>query len=207
MNTNHRVNSVQDLYEDAATLFKNFVVGTEETSGDTIISNLNRAIEILRGCWEGKDAGVQINNIVTVHNGMVSVRNALSLLCNRSSSIASNYREIQNANGAGLEQLTPVQAEEKTKLPEYTDTRDTINITPQANDGKARLEAANNAIDGFIAGVRTYYDKIMQNWTAGTGRDDATEAFDSFISNSQKYKNTLNEVSSSIATAVKNYDF
>ena len=95
MNTNHRVNSVQDLYEDAATLFKNFVVGTEETSGDTIISNLNRAIEILRGCWEGKDAGVQINNIVTVHNGMVSVRNALSLLCNRSSSIASNYREIQ----------------------------------------------------------------------------------------------------------------
>ena len=85
--------------------------------------------------------------------------------------------------------------------------RDTINITPQANDGKARLDAANNAIDGFIGSVNTYYEKIMANWTVGTGRDEAREAFDTFLRNSQSYKNTLNDVSNSIATAVKNYNF
>ena len=204
---NHKVTSVQDLYEDAKMLFTNYVVGTEETSADTIISNLGQSIDILKGCWEGKDAGVQINNIVTVFNGMVTVRNALVLLCNRSSSIASNYREIQNANGAGLEQLTPVNTDDRTRLPEYVDVRDTINITPQANDGKARLDAANNAIDGFIGSVNTYYEKIMANWTVGTGRDEAREAFDTFLRNSQSYKNTLNDVSNSIATAVKNYNF
>ena len=203
----HKVASVQDLYEDAKMLFTNYVVGTEETSADTIISNLGQSIDILKSCWEGKDAGVQINNIVSVFNGMVSVRNALVLLCNRSSSIAANYREIQNANGAGLEQLTPVNTDDRTKLPEYVDTRDTINISSQANDGKARLDAANNAIDGFIGTVNSYYEKIMANWTVGSGRDEAREAFDTFLRNSQSYKNTLNDVSNSIATAVKNYNF
>ena len=203
----HKVASVQDLYEDAKMLFTNYVVGTEETSADTIISNLGQSIDILKSCWEGKDAGVQINNIVSVFNGMVSVRNALVLLCNRSSSIAANYREIQNANGAGLEQLTPVNTDDRTKLPEYVDTRDTINISSQANDGKAKLDAANNAIDGFIGTVNSYYEKIMANWTVGSGRDEAREAFDTFLRNSQSYKNTLNDVSNSIATAVKNYNF
>lgn len=204
---NHKVQSVQTLYDDAMALFKRGVMGSEDTSADSIIANLGNGINILKGCWEGKDAGVQINNIVTVFNGMVEVRNALASLAADSSKIASNYRDIQNSNGAGLETLTPVVTEDKTKLPEYSDSRDSINITPDANNGKARVDAANNAMDGFISNVRSYYDKIMNNWTVGTGRDRATAAFETFISKSQVYKQTLADVSNSISTALKNYSF
>ncbi len=204
---NHKVQSVQNLYEDAVALFKNGVMGTEDSSADTIINNLGTAINVLKGCWEGKDAGVQINNIVTVFNGMIEIRNALVSLASDSTKIAANYRDIQKSNGAVLETLTPLVAEEKSKLPEYSDTRDTINITAQANEGKAKVDAANSAMDGFISNVRMYYEKIMQNWTAGTGRDKAQNAFNTFMSKSKIYKETLNAVSTSISTAVSNYNF
>ena len=114
---NHKVQSVQNLYEDAVALFKNGVMGTEDSSADTIINNLGTAINVLKGCWEGKDAGVQINNIVTVFNGMIEIRNALVSLASDSTKIAANYRDIQKSNGAVLETLTPLVAEEKSKLP------------------------------------------------------------------------------------------
>lgn len=205
---NHKVQSVQALYEDATELFRRHVLGSEETSADSIINNLNDGIGILKNCWKGKDAGVQINNIVTVFNGMIDVRNALLQLATDSSKIASNYREIQNSNGANLEALAPLLSDVKTKLPEYVDpTPDTVSITPEANNGKAKVDAAANAMGGFIQNVMRTYDKIMENWTVGTGREKAIEAFNSFQAKSKSYEKTLMEVSQSISTAVKNYSF
>ncbi len=204
---NHKVNSVQNLYDDAVGLFNNVVTGGANTSADTIISNIMAGIDNLKGCWEGKDAGVQIQNLVVVHNGMVEIRNALGSLAVDSSKIASNYRNIQNANGAGLEELGVLNLEERAKTGDYSDTRDTVSITEEANQGKAKIDAANDAMDGFIGDVKKYYGQIMDNWTNGTGRDQATEAFDTFLANSAKYKETLNNVSNSITQALKNYTF
>jgi uncharacterized protein YukE len=204
---NHKVNSVQSLYDDAVGLFNNVVTGGSNTSADTIISNIMAGIDNLKGCWEGKDAGVQIQNLVVVHNGMVEIRNALGSLAVDSSKIASNYRNIQNANGAGLEELGVLNLEERAKTGDYSDTRDTVSITEEANQGKAKIDAANDAMDGFIGDVKKYYGQIMDNWTNGTGRDQATEAFDTFLANSAKYKETLNNVSNSITQAIKNYTF
>ena len=47
----------------------------------------------------------------------------------------------------------------------------------------------------------------MDNWTSGTGRENAQSAFDKFLSNSNQYKETLNNVSNSITQAIKNYQF
>lgn len=204
---NHKVNSVQTLHDDAMALYNNVVIGGADTSAETLINNLNSGIQVLKSCWEGKDAGVQIQNVVTVHNALVGIRNALAQLAMESSKIASNYREIQNANGAGLETLSVINCDTKTVMEDYSDTRDTINITPEANNGKSKIDAANNSMDGFISEVSKYYNSIMENWTVGTGRDNAVQAFDSFIANSNQYKEVLSEVSTSIATALQNYTF
>ena len=204
---NHKVNSVQGLYDDAVGLFNNVVVGGANTSADTIITNIMAGIDNLKGCWEGKDAGVQIQNLVVVHNAMVEIRNALGALAVDSSKIASNYRNIQNANGAGLEELGPLACEERARTEDYSDVRDTVNITEEANNGKARIDAANDAMEGFISDVKKYYGNIMDNWTSGTGRDNAQNAFDSFLANSAQYKETLANVSASITQALKNYTF
>ena len=204
---NHKVNSVQTLHDDAYGLFNNVVVGGGDFSADTIISNLAQGIQILKGCWEGKDAGVQIQNIVEVHNAMIGIRNSLGALAVESSKIAANYREIQNSNGAGLESFGPLSCENRTIMEAYSDVRDTVNISPEANNGKAKVDAANGSMDSFISEVKKYYNAIMDNWTMGTGRENAQEAFDTFISNSNKYKETLSNVSSSISTSVQNYSF
>ena len=93
---NHKVNSVAQLHEDAVALYNNAVVGGNNTSADSIIANIMAGINNLKGCWEGKDAGTQIQNLVVVHNAMVEIRNALGELAVDSSKIAANYREIQN---------------------------------------------------------------------------------------------------------------
>ena len=204
---NHKVNSVQDLHIDATGLYNNGVTGGQNTSADTIISNIMAGINNLKGCWEGKDAGVQIQNLVVVHNAMVEIRNALGQLSVDASKIAKNYREIQNANGAGLEELGALSIEPRGKTEDYSDTRDTINITPDANNGKAKVDAANEAMDGFIQEVKKYYNAIMENWTVGTGREQAQEAFESFLANSNRYKETLSNVSGSITQALTNYNF
>ncbi len=202
---NHNVNSVQTLHDDAYALYTNVVIGGNEYSSDTIIANLATGIENLKNTWKGKDAGVQIENVVKVHNGMVGIRETLVLLASLTSQIAANYREIQNANGAGLESFGTITSDSKSLLPDYVDNADTINITPEANNGKLKIDAASNTIDQFISEAKKYYTNIMQNWTAGSRREEIISRFDTFISNSNAYKETLNSVSQSIRTALANY--
>ena len=111
---NHKVANVTELHSSAQSLYNNVVVGSADTSADTIISNLVAGIENLKNNWKGKDAGVQIQNIVIVHNAMIGIRNALGELASSASKIAVQYRDIQNSNGAGLETLGAISFETKS---------------------------------------------------------------------------------------------
>ena len=203
---NHKVNNVQMLHDDAMFLHNNVVVGGEN-SADSILSNLNQGIENLKSNWKGKDAGYRIQEVIGVHNAMVTVRNALDQLAADSAKVAANYREIQNANGAGLEMLTTLAVEVKTFLGDYSDTADTVDINPMAEAGKTAIDRANASIDSFINDVKARYNSIMENWTLGTGRDAAQGAFESFMANANRYKETLTEVSANITKALQNYTF
>ena len=72
-------------------------------------------------------------------------------------------------------------------------------------NGKNTLDEVNNLFEDFITEVRKSYDNIMNNWQIGTGRENAVTAFSEFMSSSDKYKETLLEVSQSITDALKNY--
>ena len=199
---NHRVNNVQQLYEDSKNLYNNVVLG----KADGIINDLNQAINALKSSWEGRDAGVQINNVVDVYNAMAKIRNALAELSKDSSTVASGYREIQNANRANLENLPPLVIEgEKSPMSPYQDDRDTINITAEAMNGKTLLDNVNNAYEEFKSDVNRHYQAIMDNWKAGFGRENAEAAFNDFMNNANKYKTILEDVSRSITDAIRNY--
>lgn len=204
---NHKVNSVADLYTSSVELYNKVVVGTNDTSASSIERNLREGIEALKNSWQGMDAGTQINNVVTVYNAMVKIKNLLSGLTVETSKIASDYRAIQRANGANnLEELMVLREEAPdTVMGEYSDTRDTVNITPDAVNGKNKIDAANNAMDGFLTEVKRYFDDIMNNWTMGPKREEAKQLFDEFIAKAPTYKNLLAEVSQSVTTALQNY--
>ena len=144
---NHEVNSVQVLHDDAYALYNNVVIGAGEYSADTIIGNLGSGIEILKNFWKGKDAGVQIENVVKVYNAMIGIRETLVTLAMLTSKIAADYRDIQNANGAGLEAYATIVADNKSVIPDYVDNADTINISAEANEGKVKIDNASTAMD------------------------------------------------------------
>ena len=199
---NHKVNDVGQLYEDAKNLYT--VVVKEQA--DSIINDLSSAINTLKNSWKGADAGVQINNVVDVHNGMVAIRNALANLAKDSSVVAANYRDIQRLNSASMDTLVPVEVDGiKPTMEPYEDTRDTIDITPEAVNGRSKLDSTNDTYEGFKSAVDRQYNAIMDNWQAGPGRNNAEGAFAEFMSNAKKYKQTLEDVSRSITTALSNY--
>ena len=179
---NHKVNSVQSLYDDSVSLYNGVVNGTAVN----LINDLNQGIENLKNTWQGKDAGVQIQNVVNVHNSLVGIRNALGQIAVDCSNIACKAMST---------------------LAAYSDDRDTVSITAEANNGKAKIDNAVNTIDEFISKARNSYDAIMNNWTAGSGRDNAISVFEQFFNTANQYKQTLSEVSQSIATAIQNYTF
>ncbi len=199
---NHKVENLPRLYEDAEKLYTDVVKG----KADGIINNLSSAINTLKNSWKGKDAGVQINNVVEVYNGMAAIRNALAILARDSSHVAVDYMEIQRMNSASTTVEGPVTIdEEKPMMAPYSDDRDTIDITSEAVNGKSQLDAVNDQYDNFATSVKTYHDAIMNNWQAGPRRNDAQAAFEEFEGNAERYKKILVEVSQSIATALKNY--
>ena len=199
---NHKVEDVGLLYDDAKILFNTIV----KEDADTIINDLNSAITTLKNSWKGADAGVQINNVVDVYNGMVEVRNALAHLAVDSSLVAVNYRDIQRLNSANLDALQPVELDlEIPRMEPYSDTKNTIDITTEAVDGRAKLDSTNDAYDDFKTAVDRQYNAIMDNWQAGPGRNNADKAFTEFMDNASKYKQILEDVSKSITTALANY--
>ena len=199
---NHKVNDVEQLYVDSKNLYTHVV----QEQADSIIDNLASAINTLKNSWKGVDAGVQINNVVDVYNGMTSIRNALAVLAKDSSTVAAGYRDIQRLNSANIGALAPIVIDgTKAPMEAYSDSRDTIDITPEAVAGKTKLDATNDAYDSFKNAVSMHYNAIMDNWQAGPGRNNAEGAFSEFMANANKYKQTLEEVSRSIATALSNY--
>ena len=92
-------------------------------------------------------------------------------------------------------------------MEDYEDTADTIDINPEAEQGKKDIEAVVNAIDTFITNVEKAHKEILDNWTQGTGRNQADESFTEFINNANVYKKELTDVATSIANALKNYSF
>lgn len=198
---NHKVKNVQQLHDSATTLLNSVVKGT----ADDILSNLSSGIDNLKNNWKGKDAGVRIQEVISVHNAMVSVRNALAQLAADSSAVAANYREIQNANGAGLGGLSKLTYELKSNIDAYSDTADMVDINDGAKGGKTSIDTAKEAMNTFRNAVTSKYNEIMENWTSGNGRDSAQNAFDSFINNVDQYTQTLNDVSKNITTALTNY--
>ncbi len=199
---NHKVNNVGKLHEDATTLYSK----TVSVGADGIIADLGDAITTLKNSWGGKDACVQINNVIEIYNAMVELRNALSGLARDSVKVAVGYRDIQISNKALLGELNNISTEDKTKIELHSDERDTVDITPEAVNGKNKLESVRDRFDSFANEVRTKYDEIMENWQAGAGRDNAKAAFEDFMNKESNYKQVLADVSGSIATAVKNYE-
>ena len=198
-----KINDLPQLYEDAQKLYTDVVKG----KADSILNNLDSAISTLKNSWKGKDAGVQINNVVTVYNGVVAVRNALADLAKNSSVVANDYFEILSMNAANVSADGPITIDEvKQPVAPYEDSSNSIDITTEAVNGKSLLDNVNDQYDEFVSTARAYHDSIMGNWLAGPHRNDAEEAFSTFDSNSAAYKKVISEVSQSVATAIKNYN-
>ena len=203
---NHRITNVTDLFDDSKRLYEELIISSNDSSADGILSHLKEAVEALKTSWEGKDAGKQINNVITVYNSIVEIRNKLSRLASNCTEIAARYREIQNSNGGSLPALKRIDVAEINPMGEYSDLRDTINISDGANKGKELIDTANSGFDSFLDESRKIFNKIMDNWVVGPGKQEAEDSFEQFLSVSNRYKEILTNASLEITNAIKSYN-
>lgn len=198
----HRINAIGDLHHDSEKLYTDAVVG----QADNIIRDLSTAITNLKENWKGADAGVNIKDIIDIHDEIVQVRNDLANLAHDSNAIAVGYRRIQTGNRANLGELNQISVTEKQKdKSNYSDTADTIYITPEAAGGKDLVLSAMNNIDSFVTTAKMYKDAILGNWFEGPGRERADDSFNNFEKNSKAKQQKLEEVAETIAKAIDSY--
>ena len=198
----HKVNDVELLYDSSKILYEKII----KQQADDIINNLKKSVEILKNNWKGIDAGVQINSIISVHNNIVKIRNYLAKLAYDSSIVAANYREIQRISRPTLQSFLKINIDELPPIDEYQDYRDMIDINKEVMEAKIILENTNRVYDDFKNNVYVKYNEIIDNWCLGPGRDNANNAFNEFISQSNTNKQILSEVSISIEKALGNYN-
>lgn len=198
----HGVKNVGELHVYSEKLYTDSVA----SKADSIIANLASAIKILKENWKGADAGVNIKDVIDIYNEIVDVRNLLANLAKDSNIIAVGYREIQDGNRAHLGSLTPISIVTKNRDNEpYSDTADTIYITPSAAAGKDLLGKAAGDIQAFVNSARLYKNEVLTNWYRGPGRNQADTAFDEFEKNSKAKQAKLEEVANIVGKAVDSY--
>lgn len=198
----HGVKNVGELHIQSGKLYSDVVVG----KADSIIANLSMAIKNLKENWKGADAGVNIKDVIDIYNEIVDIRNLLANLAKDSNVIAVGYREIQDGNRARLGSLTPISIVSKNRDNDpYSDTSDTIYITPGAAAGKDLLGKAAGDIQSFVETARIYKNEVLDNWYKGPGRNQADDAFDAFDKSSKAKQAKLEEVANIVGKAVDSY--
>lgn len=199
----HSVKNVGDLHEYSKKLYTETVV----SKADSIIANLASAIKVLKENWKGADAGVNIKDVIDIYNEIVEVRNLLANLAKDSNVIAVGYREIQDGNRANKGALTPISITTKNKDNEpFSDTSDTIYITPSAAAGKDLLSRAAADIQGFVDSAKLYKGEVLANWYSGPGRNQADKAFEDFEKSSKAKQAKLEDVATIVGKAVDSYN-
>ena len=204
MGMKHSVKDIDQLYSDAKNMLDNVVTGT----ADEVLSKLKSGIENLKNTWKGQDAGVNINNLVTVYNDLVGIRNDLGKLAVASAGVAKLYKDIQISNGASASSYQSLSVGDKSKLDAYSDSSAGADIVPEAENGKQNVDAAKDRFMNFVNESKSSYNKIMENWTeGGEERASAVQAFELFLKAAEGYINTMSSVSTKIANALENYNF
>jgi len=200
----HRVENVGSLFEDSKKILIEVVKGTT----DDMLGNISSAINNLKNTWKGKDAGVQIMNVITTYNILVKFRNDLSKIATNCMEIAAKYRNVHISNGVSAEHFSVSRIDDLPTLQEYFDNADTVNILPQADSSRASLEKAVVNMESLLTLIREYQGKIFNNWVSGgSTRENAYFVFENFIRTADRYSTSLSDTAKSIKTALTNYNF
>ena len=206
MSLNHKLHNIQQILDDSKRLLE-VVTNGGDTSAYAIIKNLDDAFLNLSDNWKGRDASKQINNLVTVYNGMVGFRQKMSELAIAAYEVGILYSKIQSANGAPVDIPTSLEDDIHPNLKDHYDDgfASTVDINPQVLDGKSSIDRAKNSFGDLENNFRGLMTSIFNNWTAGDGRSELEEYFQNFSSKFGEYQQLLDDISKEITTSIGNY--
>ena len=206
-----RISNVDQLALTAKeTLYETHVMGIRgeaEKSANGMRETLASAIATMKEYWAGKDAGVQINNVIQVYNALGTIGNGAASLAKLSLQAAQIIRDAQNANGAGFQTIDTIFPVEMTDMPPHTDDRDTVSITSEVQNASTLLSNVVESINVFKTNIGNVKDEIADNWQTGEsiGRNQALSSFQDLIDSITKYQEYLNSAVESVNTAFANY--
>ena len=175
------------------------------TSGKNLITNLETNVANLKINWKGNDATVHINNLIGVHDVLVSVVTDAKNITAAAGIAMSNLQKVRNANGGtgSIGADLPSGAPESETLAKVEETTEYY-CKPAAETDYNSLVEICNAFSTFKEDFKTKRDELMSNWTEGCDHGTAVTKFNNFEDNADTYHSILTSAKDNLNTAIEN---
>ena len=173
--------------------------------GEGLINNLKLDITNLKQHWKGTDATEHINNLIKVRNAMIAlVTDAKAVTAGAGNAIIA-IQEVRRANGGAGEVGSPLpgNAPDAEVIPNAEATTEYYCV-PEAKTDFLLLEQICSDYSVFRNNFNQQKTDLLNNWTAGAGREKAVQVFTDFETNSETYNKYLTEARENLGIAVNN---
>ena len=187
-----QVNDPAELNNDAKTLYVNLCQG----KADSMLAELEKGINGIKGKWTGPDAAKHIRKLIGIYNDLLVFRDKLANIAGTISQTAVGIENTVVANGGTSYGISPlvIDTDPQKGVIYMSDTGIDdvhLNVEPDLEQPLQGIVSVATDFNDLRSSVNSIFGKIMDNWVSGLGRNYAKETCDEFSSKVDGYVETI----------------
>ena len=204
MDNDHNIKDLNLLYSDSNKLINEIVVDNYDNN---ILKNTNEVLTKINEDWHGKDATMQINNLIDAKNLMIDNREIVGNIGVYISSLVKTYRDEQNSNGQILPAFKELTFNRISKSEKTNNTTTEIFMNKDITNTISIINNIANDIEELNNSISQIKESIFNNWLEeDENRNYALRMFEKYTINSNNIVKIIDDISKNIRNAIDNYN-
>ena len=204
MDNDHNIKDLNLLYSDSNKLINEIVVDNYDNN---ILKSTNEVLTKINEDWHGKDATMQINNLIDAKNLMIDNREIVGNIGVYISSLVKTYRDEQNSNGQILPAFKELTFNRISKSEKTNNTTTEIFMNKDITNTISIINNIANDIEELNNSISQIKESIFNNWLEeDENRNYALRMFEKYTINSNNIVKIIDDISKNIRNAIDNYN-
>ena len=204
MDNDHNIKDLNLLYSDSNKLINEIVVDNYDNN---ILKSTNEVLTKINEDWHGKDATMQINNLIDAKNLMIDNREIVGNIGVYISSLVKTYRDAQNSNGQILPAFKELTFNRISKSEKTNNTTTEIFMNKDITNTISIINNIANDIEELNNSISQIKESIFNNWLEeDENRNYALRMFEKYTINSNNIVKIIDDISKNIRNAIDNYN-
>ena len=204
MDNDHNIKDLNLLYSDSNKLINEIVVDNYDNN---ILKNTNEVLTKINEDWHGKDATMQINNLIDAKNLMIDNREIVGNIGVYISTLVKTYRDAQNSNGQILPAFKELTFNRISKSEKTNNTTTEIFMNKDITNTISIINNIANDIEELNNSISQIKESIFNNWLEeDENRNYALRMFEKYTINSNNIVKIIDDISKNIRNAIDNYN-